>query len=461
MDRLAIIFGISFVYIVVTTVVGMWSLRRTKDTESFMTAKHQIGAIVIGILMMSEFVGTGSTLGTAQTAYEKGISAAWNLITLGIGYLLYAYLMARKFNALGEYTISGALARHYGNGVRMVVSITMIYALTTVNVSMYTGGAATIASLLEVPIQTAVWIIGAATILNVTLGGIRGVGHANLLHASFKYMGLIVVALVGWGLLQAKPQAFEMIPKSHFSPTGVGVATLIAWTLANIGAVFSTQYVIQCIGSLSTPEDAKKASIVASITIVPIGLFAAFIGICSRGLFPDIKSVMAMPVFFNVMNPWLAGIAVSGIIAATFVTILACQLGATALIMKDFYIPFSEPDEKHKIWATRAISVLIGVAPIPFALYVPGLLKTIFFARALRTAIAVLAIFMFYLPAVGKRKGALVGLICSVIGTTLFFILGNPWGIDNIYVAAIIPGLVMIAEHLFARGGQGHPSAIA
>ena len=241
--------------------------------------------------------------------------------------------------------------------------------------AMYTGGAATIASLLEVSIQTAVWIIGAATILNVTLGGIRGVGHANLIHASFKYMGLIVVALVGWGLLQTKPQAIEMIPKSHFSPTGVGVSTLIAWTLANIGAVFSTQYVIQCIGSLSTPEDAKKASIVASITIVPIGLFAAFIGIASRGLFPDIKSVMAMPVFFNVMNPWLAGIAVSGIIAATFVTILACQLGATALIMKDFYIPFVEPDEKQQNLGDPSDLGSNRTCPNSFCFVRPGIAK--------------------------------------------------------------------------------------
>src|SRR5208337_5610162 len=198
MDRLAIIFGISFVYIIVTTVVGMWSLRRTKDTESFMTAKHQMGAIVIGILMMSEFIGTGSTLGTAQTAFTKGISAAWNLITLGLGYLLYAFFMAPKFNAMKEYTISGALAQKYGPGMRTIVSLIMIYALTTVNVSMYTGGAATIATLLGISIPTAVYIIGVATIINVTAGGLRGVGISNLIHAAFKYLGLIVTAIVAW-----------------------------------------------------------------------------------------------------------------------------------------------------------------------------------------------------------------------------------------------------------------------
>jgi SSS family solute:Na+ symporter len=113
MEGLTIISGISSACIVVVTLVGMWSLKRTRDTESFMTAKHQMRAFVIGVLMMSEFIGTGSTLGTAQAACDKGISAVWNLITLGLGFLLYAYLLAPRFNKLGEYTISGALASRY------------------------------------------------------------------------------------------------------------------------------------------------------------------------------------------------------------------------------------------------------------------------------------------------------------------------------------------------------------
>jgi SSS family solute:Na+ symporter len=449
--RIGIIFGIVIAYIIASTLVGVLSLKHTKDTKSFMTGKNQMGPIIVGILMMSEFIGTGSTLGTAQTAYEKGLSAAWNLITLGLGYLLYAYFMAPKFQALGEYTISGALARKYGNGVRIVVSLTMIYALTTVNVSMYTGGAATIGSLLNIPIETAVIIIGSATILNVALGGIRGVGYANLIHTSFKYLGMIVVAVTAWILVQAQPEVMATLPETHYSFFGLGMPTLIAWTVGNIGAIFSTQYVIQCISSLSTPQEAKKAGIVASVLIVPIGFLAAYIGITSRALFPNINSVMAMPAFFTVMDPWTAGIAVSGIVAATFVTILACQLGATALIMKDFYIPLFNPSDKHQMIATRTISILIGILPIPFALYVPGLLKTLFFARALRTAVAVIAIFMFYLPNVGSSRSATVGLILSVVATTGWFILGNPYGIDNIYIAAIIPAVVMFVDQLLFK----------
>jgi SSS family solute:Na+ symporter len=461
MTDLGIILGITFGYIILTTIIGMWSVKYAKDTTSFMTARSLMGPFIVGILMMSEFIGTGSTLGTAQTAFNKGISAAWNLITLGVGYLLYAFFMAPKFNALKEYTISGALARKYGNAMRVVVSIIMIYALTTVNVSMYTGGAATIAMLLGISIPTAVYIIGAASILTVSVGGLRGVGISNLIHAGFKYLGLIVTAWVAWNLLQKSPGAMARLPEMHFSLTGIGMPTLIAWTVANIGAVFSTQYVIQCVSSLNDPAEARKASIVASIAIIPIGFFAAYIGLSARALFPDIKSVMAMPAFLKVMNPWEAGIVTSSIVAATFVTIMACKIGATALFMKDFYIPLVKPGEKHQLLAARIVSVFIGLLPLPFALYVPGLLKTIFFARALRTSVAVIAIFMFYLPHFGSSRGAVAGLICAFVGTTAWFIAGDPWGIDNIYIAAVIPGAAMLIDRLFRGPAAEKPEAAA
>lgn len=130
-------------------------------------------------------------------------------------------------------------------------------------------------------------------------------------------------------------------------------------------------------------------------------------------------------------------------------TILACQIGSTALFIKDYYIPFIKPDEKHKLIATRVVSIILGLLPIPFALFMPGILNTIFYARALRTTIAVVAIAMFYLPFFSSSRGATVGLICSVVGASVWFFLNNPWGIDNIYVAAVIPAVVMAVDHFF------------
>ena len=437
-------------YIIITTVVGSWSVKYTKDTTAFMSAKNLMGPIVVGILLMSEFIATGSTLGTAESAFSKGISASWNVISLGLAFILYGFFIAPQFQASGQYTISGVLAQKYGTGTRTVVSMIMIYALVVVNVAAFTGGGVIIATLLGVSIQTGVLIIGLASILNVTLGGIRGVGIANLIHMFFKFVSLVLIAGFGWHMLGKNPEAVARIEQHHlFSwAGGVGMSTLISWTFANIGAIFATQYVIQSISSLASRQEARKASFIASAIIIPAGLVSAYIGIAAYGLFPSIKPVQALPIFLTAMPPWLAGISIMGIVAVTFVTILACQVGTTALFMSDFVIPLMKPDEHSKLRITRIVSIIVGLLPIPFALFVPGLLKTIFFARALRTTIAVAAVFMFYLPNFGSGRSAMIGLFLSVIFTSAWFALGNPFGIDNVYIAILTPAVTMGIDNM-------------
>jgi len=120
--------------------------------------------------------------------------------------------------------------------------------------------------------------------------------------------------------------------------------------------------------------------------------------------------------------------------------------------MKDFFIPLFNPADKNKLLATRVLSIVIGLAPIPFALYVPGLLKTIFFARALRTTISVIVVFMFYLPMMGSNRSSFWALILGSLSVITWFFLGDPWGIDNIYIAVAIPALVMLGHGLASRG---------
>ena len=399
-----IIFGIAIAYLIMTTAIGVWSAKYSKDTNSFMSAKSQMGVYLVGILLVSEFIASASTLGTAQTAFDKGISASWVFISLSAGFLLYGFLLAGKVNQTGEYTISGVISQKYGNNSRMLVSMIMAYAVTTVNVLAYTAGAVVIASLLGISTTPAVYIIAILATISVAAGGIRGVGYSNIIHFIVKYFAIVITAVIAWMLLKERHLSLDSLPATHFSMTGVGIPTIIAWTVGNIGAVFSTQYVIQSISSLSNIKDAKKASIVASVWLLPLGFIGAYIGLAAKVLFPTIKRVQALPEFLKYMNPWLAGVVVSGILAVSFVTSLACNLGATALVMKDFYIPLVKPSPKNQMIAIRVLAIFLGLLPIPFALYVPALLKTVFFARALRTSIAVVVRSMLMLHELEIRQ---------------------------------------------------------
>ena len=466
-ENLIIIFGIVCAYIIITTYVGAKSLKYNKSAGQMMSAKSMMGPTIVGILLMSEFIGTSSTLGTAQTAYECGIWASWNLISLGIGFLLYSRFIAAKIQSSGEYTISGILSKTYGKKIKLITSLVMAVALIAVNVSQLTGGGATIAKLLHISIPSAVIVVAGAAAIIVTLGGLRGVGYTNLIHASFKYIGLITVCLVAYGLYSESHLSFSQLPDSYWSVQGLGISKMIAWTIANIGAVFSTQYVLQSIASLDSPAEAKRASVIAAIMVIPIGLIATLIGLSAKILFPNIPSINAIPEFLSYMNPWLGGIVVSAILASTFVTVLACTIGATALLMKDFVIPYFRLGTHNSLWAARSVSIGIGIISVPFALFVPGLLEVVFFARALRTILAVLVVFAFYAPFFSSKRGALLSVTLTSIITALWFSFVNHGAVgeiccrgiflrevDNIYVAVFCPIIILIIDHFFLKDNK-------
>ena len=64
----------------------------------------------------------------------------------------------------------------------------------------------------------------------------------------------------------------------------------------------------------------------------------------------------------------------------------------------------------------------------------------------------------FYLPMFRSGRGATSGLIAAAILTSVWYVLGNPYGIDNMYIAALTPIVVMVLER--AMGWQ-KPTAIA
>ncbi|WP_434511732.1 sodium:solute symporter family protein [Desulfitobacterium sp. AusDCA] len=446
--QITIIVSIVVLYILATTLYGVWMRRYTKNNEQFMTG-GKMPTLLIGVLMVSEFIGTSATVGTAQTAFSAGMAAAWNMATLAIGFLLFGRFLAPKFREIGDYTISGAVARKYGQGTRLVTSIIMIYALLTVNVALYVGGAAAVSSVLNISITAAAVITAIVTTVYVSAGGLRSVAYVNLIHFFFKYVGVAIVIVVGLQLAGGYNNISNGLQPYYFTPVGkVGISTIVAWTVANIGAVFSTQMIIQALAGTKQVKDARKASYIAAILIIPISVMASFVGIEARYVFPNIKDVMAFPIFLQHMSPWLAGIVTIGIVATVFANVSATTLGVTALVMKDFYVPYLKPNEDKHLIISRVISIIVGLLPIPFVLFVPGILKTMFFARALRASISVIAVCGFFLPFFSSGIGASLGLIIAALGASAWFFMGNPLGIDSTYVAILLPLIVMLIDHI-------------
>jgi Na+/proline symporter len=443
----ALILGMVVLYIIITSWLSV--KLRSKTNAQFMNAAKSMPAVVVAVLLMTEFIGAKSTVGTAESAFKYGMAASWSVIAAAVGYLLYGLFFVKKLYKSGEFTISGAIAQKYGQSTKLIVSVIMIAALLLVNVGNYISGAAALTSIMHVNIPVAMLIIAVVSTFYYVLGGMKGVAYVTIIHAAMKYIGVIIVLGVALSMSGGIQPVMDSLPEYYFTFDGkIGFNTISAWIIATAGSIFSTQFVMQAISSTKNAHEAQKSCFYSVLLCLPLGLILAAIGVVARYLYPEMKGLYALPIFLQSMTPLMAGIVTTSIVAAVFVSVSTVALGIASLVVQDFYVPKYKPTQERQLKMTRMISIVIGFLPLLFVFGVPEILKLSFFTRALRLTIAVVAVLGFYLPFFNSTRGANIGLVTAAVATAAWYLLDNPFGIDNIYIALLVPAVVMLVERL-------------
>jgi SSS family solute:Na+ symporter len=451
----AIIIGMVVVYIIVTSLLSV--RLRSNNTGEFMVAGRSMPAVVVAILLMSEFIGAKSTVGTSQEAFTAGIAASWSVLAAAIGFLCFGLFFAKRLYASGEFTISGFIAKRYGRGAKLVVSAIMIYALFLVNVGNYVSGAAAISSVMRIDLTTAAVITAVVSTIYFVWGGLKSVAYLTIVHSAAKLIGIGILVAVAWKLSGGiKPMAAAM-PEHYFTWKGsLSGGTIGAWIIGTAGAIFSTQFIVQAISATKSPESARASALMAAGLCVPIAVALGFIGVAAKFLYPNIKSLYALPVFLQHMSPVLAGIVTTSLVASIFVSVCTVALAIASLVVKDFYVPRFNPTPEVEFRMTRWISLVVGFLPLVFVLFAPQILALSFFTRALRLSVSVVALIGIYMPFFSGKRSAVWGLVLATIATTAWYLLGNPFGIDNMYVALITPAIVLVLTKLLCHGVFEH-----
>ncbi|WP_125565208.1 sodium:solute symporter family protein [Companilactobacillus insicii] len=445
-----IILGVVVAYIILT---GYLSVRWSgKTNDDFMTGSRGLPTFIIGVLLMSQFIGAVTLVGTAQTAFSSGVAAMWSVIAATIGFIIYGLFIVKKLYGTGGFTISGILENKFGPSTKYIVSIIMIYALFLTNVANYISGASILSTILNMNLNVAMIVVGIVGTFYFCIGGMKSVAYVTAIHTFVKYLGLVITLAVALFLTKGLGPVMHGLPHYYFTGAGkIGWGTIIGWIITSTGSIFSTQYILQSVSSSKNAKSAQKATFLAAGITLPLAFILALIGVCARYLFPKINSLYALSVFIGHMNIGLATIVATGLLAAVFIAVSALSLGAVSLIVQDFYVPHWKPEPKQQLRVTRIISVVVGLLPIVFASITPQVLSMSFFTKAVRVSIAIVAVVAFYLPHFTDTRGANISLVGTAIISTVWFVMGDPFGINDVFVALLTPLIIMTIYKLVMK----------
>ncbi|MCF7936941.1 MAG: sodium:solute symporter family protein, partial [Synergistales bacterium] len=321
--------------------LGLLSGRRTKGTADYNVGGRKVTSVGVTGILLGALVGGASTVGTAQMAYEYGLSAWWFTLGGGLGCLLLGALFARPLRRTGLVTIPQFLNREYGPATSLSVMIASSLGTFISVVAQFLAGIALLQSVLHIPHTQAAVAVALIIVGFIYAGGLKSysaVGRAKIL---FLYCTLGLCAAAAWYQGYSPARLVETTPFHPFLHLfGRGFAKDGSAGLSLLLGVLSTQIYVQSLFAARNEQTARKGAFLSALLMPPLGLLGIWIGLSLRASGAAITPAHALPYFIEAtFPPLVAGALWAGIL----ITVIGCaaglSLGIATNLVEDLILP--------------------------------------------------------------------------------------------------------------------------
>ncbi len=427
-------------------------------------------AVTAGIIM-GTLVGGSSTVGTAQLAYNYGMSAWWFTLGGGIACLVLALGFVKPFRSTHCATLVEIVEHEYGAAAGIAASILNSVGTFINIISQLIAATAVIAVLFpDMGLVPELLISAGFMILYVVFGGAKGAGMVGILK-----LALLYIAMIGCGVLvlvyTGGIDGFVAMVHGIDNPEGVHFFSLLARGAGkDIGAclslvfgVLTTQTYAQAVISCKSDSTSRKAALVSACMIPPIGIGGILVGLYMRANYPGIAAKTALTTFvMEHMPSALAGIVMGTLFIAVVGTGAGLALGISFIVNKDIIKKIT-----HKLDGKPGLEAIVGKS-ITAAVLLLGcllsagplgdtILQFAFMSMGLRGSVVLVPMCCaLWLSGRIPHKYAMISIIVSPLLVLIFGIL-NVLPFDALFIG--IAASVVIMEAGFLAGKKQHTLA--
>jgi sodium/proline symporter len=402
-------------------------------------------------------------MGLPGLAYAAGVNSVWLVLGLVVGtYLNWRFIAARlrtRTEQLGNsLTMPDYFERRFGDTTRVLRTLTALFILVFFTFYTSSGFVATgrlFESLFGMHYHDAMFWGSVVMLAYTFFGGFLAVSWSDVLQGTLMFLALILVAVVGVGLaggagdLLATLEARDPALLDPFVGTGgqalgaIGIVSLLAWGLGYPGQ----PHILARFMAIRSAESMPTARRVAMGWVIVVLAAAIVVGLAGiLVLDPPLAGADSEKVFIMMsatyLHPVLAGICMSGILAAIMSTASAQLLVASSAFAQDFYKGLFRRDagRAELLWVGRG--AVLGIALLAYLLALDPDNKVLDlvawawagFGAAFGPAI-VLSLYWERMT----RNGALAGIVVG--GLTVILWKQGSGGIFEVY--EMVPGVVL------------------
>ncbi|HXG90710.1 MAG TPA: sodium:solute symporter family protein [Vicinamibacterales bacterium] len=459
------------VYLVGTTLVGMWMTRRSRGGDDWAVAGGQMGILMIAVGIAGTRVGGAATYGVAGDVITDGVWSMWYGVNTFLALALVGIFYAVPYRRLQIQTVGEVFLQRFGSRrCQWLTSLCVQVEYLIVNIiEPYVIGRI-LSAMTGLPFSVCVLVAGLIIVTYTAMGGLWGSAATNLIHCVAILAGLGGVALIGLNHLGGWGEVVSAV-NATLATTGDSAAW---WSIAGAGwlpvigmffaATMHTPAASVYVNFAAAGRDeraVRKAFILGGLIAMPMPFLAGIIGIetlAKYGASAQLSSYQTLTRLAIDINPFVGGVAVAAVLAAVVSSGGPILLSSATMFVRDWIPGSKDWTQERRLRAYRTTTIIYGglSAVIAWLGPITSILDLLLFGFAMVVPPALAVTFVLYWKRT-TELAAFLGIALGLVGgliwyaITHFFVIEGADGIDPSYATMIIPLIVIPVVSLLTQ----------
>ncbi len=436
------------IYLIIVFIVGFITYRNNKSHDDFFIGGRKLNPWVVAFSERASGESAWLLLGLPGAALAGGFMQSWTALGCVLGIIFYWFVIAKglriESERLNAITLPNFFAERFGEKgkvIRVLATLIIVFFFTFYLAAQFNGAGKVLFVTFNIP---HIWgiVIGVVVIVFYTMmGGFFAVAWTDLIQGIIMIGALVILPIYGFIELAEQGKSLSQAVGSegtHFNSfvenkTGWAAAAVIisglSWGLGYMGQ----PHLLTRFMSIKSPDKIKTSRAIAITWAIPAFAGAMIIGLIGlalygNGYYADVEEIM--PHLATTLLPtWLAGIFISGAIAAMMSTADSQLLVITSSVIEDFYHKTLGKDvtEKRLLYLSRLITIVVGAIGFFIAISSENLIyELVSYAWAgLGSSFGpalLLILFWKKITSEGVIAGMLTGSITTIIWSNIDFL---------------------------------------
>ena len=437
-----------------------------KNMKSFFAGGGNVPWWISGLSLFMGFFSAGTFVVWGSIAYSHGWVSVTIQLTMAAAGLAVGFFIAPRWNRTGCLTAAEYITRRFG------VSTQKMYTYLFLFISLFTTGAFLypIAKIIEVtadiPLNTSILLLGAFSILYVTIGGLRAVVVTDVLQFLILFAAVIIVIPLSLMKVGGTEAFLAKVPEGFFQ-TVSGDYTwvfIIAFMFYNLFFLGGNWAYVQRYTSVSTPQNARKVGWLFGVLYLVSPILWMLPPMIYRVYNPGLEGLEAENAYLlmckEAMPSGLLGLMLGGMIFATASSLNATLNISAGVFTNDIFKRLSpSTSDKGLMRIARWSTIGFGVLAIVVALLIPlmgGIVNVVISVAALTGVPLYLPLIWSLFSRNLNGRVILTTTVVSLAINALFKFVTPIMGFsldraEEMLVGVLVPALLLAGYEIYHR----------